>query len=210
MLRADRRAVGFFASKLRLQVVDGPCPVCHACGYLGSPFINNCGFDMAGAVFAHLLGRLSPRGDNILSHIIEVDQQQFFPPDTTPEALGMSTTAFAYVPASCSASASAESPQRCRIHVMLECITVAGRRSNRRPRWASCGTRDSMPGPRATGSSCIIDLGFIIIWAFRPSLLGGMPSTHVASSVFLSAQVSRMLTDARNPTLYPIIINIMF
>jgi len=118
MLRADRRAVAFFASKLRLQVVDGPCPVCHACGYLGSPFINNCGFDMAGAVFAHLLGRLSPRGDNILSHIIEVDQQQFFPPDTTPEALGMSTTAFAYVPASCSASASAESRQRCRIHVM--------------------------------------------------------------------------------------------
>lgn len=76
------------------------------CAATETPFINDCGYDQAGAILAHLLGPLNPpaapRG-----RIVAFDQAEFLP-DPTRHGLGL--TGFAYVPAACEAGG-------CRTHV---------------------------------------------------------------------------------------------
>lgn len=96
-------------------ITDDSCPssVCSGCGTLGSPFLNDCGYDMAGAMLAHLYGTLEPRGVADSSRIREVNQADFFPSGSTPSSIGMNERAFVYVPQRCSADTTA-----CRVHVM--------------------------------------------------------------------------------------------
>eukprot|EP01052_Picozoa_sp_SAG31_P047214 SAG31_NODE_9350_length_1291_cov_1.290268_2_plen_315_part_01 len=100
--------------------------VANSCGYLGAPFINDCGYDMAGAIFTHLLGPLKPRAPFVLGHVRRLQQSAYFPQSAegkryTPAQMAMSDFAYAYVPGRCgnnSAGMTRESRQSCQVHVM--------------------------------------------------------------------------------------------
>jgi poly(3-hydroxybutyrate) depolymerase len=82
----------------------------NACGATASPFINDCDYDQAGAILAHLYGPLeSPRAADE-SRLFEFDQVEFL---DDPESHGMSSTGYVYIPAACA------SAQGCRLHIAL-------------------------------------------------------------------------------------------
>ncbi|MBL0123934.1 MAG: hypothetical protein IPP88_14810 [Betaproteobacteria bacterium] len=72
------------------------------------PFINNCNFDLAGAMFQHLYGSLVPRTrDTLAGAFTEFDQTAFV------TAHGMAATGWVFVPKACASGAT------CRLHVAL-------------------------------------------------------------------------------------------
>ncbi len=72
------------------------------------PYINNCGFDLAGAILGHLYGPLKPRKDGDLpGTLVEFDQAGFI------KGHGMAASGWIYTPQSCMAR------KRCRLHVAL-------------------------------------------------------------------------------------------
>ncbi|HET7865680.1 MAG TPA: PHB depolymerase family esterase [Burkholderiaceae bacterium] len=74
-----------------------------------SPYINNCGFDLAGAMLAQLHGPLNPRNNGSLSgSFIEFDQTAFV------SGHGMGATGWAYVPQACRSGS-----VRCKVHVVF-------------------------------------------------------------------------------------------
>lgn len=80
----------------------------NACGTSASPYISNCGYDGAKAMFTHFYGTLNPRNDApAAGNYIEFDQAAF---TTNP---GMAATGWVYVPASCA------SGTQCKVHVAL-------------------------------------------------------------------------------------------
>ena len=79
-----------------------------ACLTKASPFINNCGFDLAGALLQHLYGPLAiSKAGALESGLIEFDQTPF------ATGHGMGTSGWIYVPKTCAAGA------QCRLHVAL-------------------------------------------------------------------------------------------
>jgi poly(3-hydroxybutyrate) depolymerase len=79
-----------------------------ACKSSASPYIDNCGFDLAGQLLQHLYGALAPRNDGALSgKSIEFDQA------TYAHGHGMAATGWLYVPAACAAG------DACRLHVAI-------------------------------------------------------------------------------------------
>jgi poly(3-hydroxybutyrate) depolymerase len=73
-----------------------------------APFINNCAFDLAGALLKHIYGPLAARKSGALEgSLIEFDQESI------AAGHGMGTTGWVYVPKACAAGAS------CRLHVAL-------------------------------------------------------------------------------------------
>ena len=78
-----------------------------ACLTLATPFINNCGFDLAGALLQHLYGTLTGRNSESAGSLIEFDQSAFV------TGHGMGTSGWIYVPKICTAATS------CRLHVAL-------------------------------------------------------------------------------------------
>jgi hypothetical protein len=78
------------------------------CATLAPPFINNCSFDLAGAILAHLYGPLQARSDGALSGSLrEFDQTPFV------RGQGMASTGWIFVPRPCSQSAV------CRLHIVF-------------------------------------------------------------------------------------------
>jgi poly(3-hydroxybutyrate) depolymerase len=80
-----------------------------ACSTKASPYINDCNFDLAGAMLAHLYGPLNPRNSGTLAagNFVEFNQGQFI------TGHGMAPTGWAYIPQACTAGA------QCRVHVVL-------------------------------------------------------------------------------------------
>jgi poly(3-hydroxybutyrate) depolymerase len=79
-----------------------------ACLIKATPFINNCNFDLAGAILQQLYGPLAPRTNGkIEGSSIEFDQSAFV------SGRGMATTGWLFVPKACAAGA------QCRVHVAL-------------------------------------------------------------------------------------------
>ena len=91
---------------------DG-CAPCNPCDYLGPPFINDCGYDLAGKLLEHAYGPLAPRTAPSPHAIWQLDQSRFFPPQKTEAEVGMDSRAYAYVPPACEGEKSAA----CKIHV---------------------------------------------------------------------------------------------
>lgn len=87
-----------------------------ACDNVAAPFINNCGFDLSGALLQHLYGPLAAKKTGALDGaLIEFEQAPF------EAAHGMGASGYAFVPKSCA------SGQSCRIHVALHgCKQNAG------------------------------------------------------------------------------------
>ncbi|MGY8904850.1 MAG: extracellular catalytic domain type 2 short-chain-length polyhydroxyalkanoate depolymerase [Burkholderiales bacterium] len=82
-----------------------------ACSVNGSPFINDCNFDLAGTMLAHFYGTLNPRNNATLpaGNFVEFNQSQFI------TGHGMAPTGWAYIPQACAAGGSAT----CRLHVVF-------------------------------------------------------------------------------------------
>jgi poly(3-hydroxybutyrate) depolymerase/chitodextrinase len=79
-----------------------------SCASTASPYINNCGYDQAGAILQQLYGTLNARNNGTLGgSFVEFDQTAFV------SGHGMAATGWAYVPAACAAGAT------CRLHVAL-------------------------------------------------------------------------------------------
>jgi poly(3-hydroxybutyrate) depolymerase len=79
-----------------------------ACSTTASPYINNCGFDLAGEMLKHIHGALAARNNGTLSGTFtEFDQSAF------ASGHGMATTGWVYVPASCASGAT------CKLHVVF-------------------------------------------------------------------------------------------
>lgn len=84
-------------------ITDGPGAECTA---KAVPWLNNCGFDLAGAVLTHLYGKLEARTDKATGTLHEVAQAD----DKLPS---LDSKAWVYVPKSCAEGAT------CRLHVAL-------------------------------------------------------------------------------------------
>jgi poly(3-hydroxybutyrate) depolymerase len=80
----------------------------NSCGTTGSPFINDCDYDQAGAILRHLYGSLAPPGVMDERRLLEFDQAEFV---ASPEAHGMASRGFVYIPAACAAG------ETCRLHI---------------------------------------------------------------------------------------------
>lgn len=80
-----------------------------SCSTKGSPYINNCNFDLAGAILAHIYGTLNARNNGTLptGNFVEFNQTQFITNH------GMAPTGWAYIPQACT------SGTQCRLHVVL-------------------------------------------------------------------------------------------
>lgn len=80
-----------------------------SCATKGSPYINNCNFDLAGAMLGHLYGTLNARNNATLpeANFVEFNQGSFITNH------GMATTGWAYIPQACKDGA------QCRLHVVL-------------------------------------------------------------------------------------------
>jgi poly(3-hydroxybutyrate) depolymerase len=83
----------------------------NACSVKAAPYINNCNFDLAGAVLQHLYGSLNARNPAALpeGNFVEFNQAAFI------TGHGMASTGWAYVPQACQAGGSTT----CRLHVVL-------------------------------------------------------------------------------------------
>jgi poly(3-hydroxybutyrate) depolymerase len=79
-----------------------------ACAVTGPPFINDCDFDAAGALLAHLLGPLEPPAARESGRFVRFDQKPFAGGDAY--SISMADSGYAYVPRACEAD-------RCRVHV---------------------------------------------------------------------------------------------
>jgi len=78
------------------------------CAVTATPFINNCCFDLAGAILWHLYGNLQDRNDGTLNgNFTEFDQKPF----TSPKH-NMADTGWVYIPKACEKGV-------CRLHVVL-------------------------------------------------------------------------------------------
>ncbi len=81
-----------------------------ACATTASPYINNCGFDLAGEILQHLYGPLNARNNGTLGgSFTEFNQGEF------SGGSGMAATGWLYTPAACAAG----SGNSCRVHVVL-------------------------------------------------------------------------------------------
>jgi poly(3-hydroxybutyrate) depolymerase len=76
-----------------------------ACETTESPFINDCGYDAAGALLAHLLGVLRPPSKSAEGRLLQFDQRPYGSRD-----ISMDDIAYVYVPNACGRGG-------CRVHV---------------------------------------------------------------------------------------------
>jgi poly(3-hydroxybutyrate) depolymerase len=79
-----------------------------ACAITAPPFINDCDYDAAGALLAHLLGPLAPPAAQSSGRIVRFDQQPFA--DGDAHSISLAEAGYAYVPHACEAT-------QCRVHV---------------------------------------------------------------------------------------------
>lgn len=86
-----------------------------ACDHLGSPFINNCSYDLAGAILNQIYGPLAPRVEAVLDNVVVVKQSEYVPLHDPELFTSLADTAYVYYPSSCS-----RSPTNCtRVHIVF-------------------------------------------------------------------------------------------
>ncbi len=78
-----------------------------ACATTAPPFLNQCGFDAAGALLAHIHGPLAPPSD-AGGRLIAYDQNEFL--DGDAGAASLAPAGYAWIPDACAGA-------RCRVHV---------------------------------------------------------------------------------------------
>lgn len=88
-----------------------------SCGFLGSPYVNNCGYHMAYYALNHLASfeAWGPRlvnGSAYVNSSLTTFSQAPFVAGGVPQASGFDSVGYAYVPAACAADVS-----HCRLHI---------------------------------------------------------------------------------------------
>ncbi len=87
------------------------------CDALSSPFLNDCGYDLAGSLLTQLYGPLAPPVA-AAGNLVAFDQTEF---DPDGKDHGLATAGYVYIPQACAAGA------RCRLHVAFHgCLQSAG------------------------------------------------------------------------------------
>jgi len=71
------------------------------CDYLGSPYINNCNYDAAGALLTAIYGPLAPAVSPLADNIVSFQQALYVPSGSTLKKLSLADTGYAYVPTKC-------------------------------------------------------------------------------------------------------------
>ena len=79
-----------------------------ACERTEPPFIVDCGYDAAGELLKHLLGKLAPRAISESGRLVRFDQAPYS--GNEPNSIALGATGFLYVPKSCEGGG-------CRVHV---------------------------------------------------------------------------------------------
>jgi poly(3-hydroxybutyrate) depolymerase len=82
-----------------------------ACAATGSPFINDCDYDQAGAILSAIYGELSPPAGDPGGRILEFDQGEFV---SQPASHSMNDVGYVYIPTACDGG---DAP--CRLHVVF-------------------------------------------------------------------------------------------
>lgn len=82
-----------------------------SCGAYGEPFINDCDFDAAGALFQHIYGALKSKVKAVGQNLQTFNQQTFFA--ATDDSVSMHANGHIYVPTSC------RQGNPCRLHIAL-------------------------------------------------------------------------------------------
>jgi len=104
-----------FAREYSLNAGHG-VPTLHygvPCADSKTPYINDCGYDGAGAIFTQLLGKLAPKGQQVLANWQSLYTYDFVPSGWTDYGLSLGDYARVYAPTACQAG------QRCRLHVVF-------------------------------------------------------------------------------------------
>jgi len=71
------------------------------CAYLGSPYINNCTYDMAGGILRHIYGNVALPGTYNSTNLYKVDQTAYVPVGYLPTEISIGPVGYAYIPAAC-------------------------------------------------------------------------------------------------------------
>jgi hypothetical protein len=91
------------------------------CNANQSPYIDQCGYDQAGAILQHIYGALNPPNRGALNGTVKHFDQSLYTQPDIPDALSMADEGFAYVPKVC------DSGEACRVHIALHgCKQDAG------------------------------------------------------------------------------------
>lgn len=85
----------------------------NACGFKGSPFVNNCDSDPEKTFLELFYGQMKPKAANLSGRLAAFDQNEFFD-NQRAESHSMGSTGYVYIPATCEAARS-----NCRVHVAL-------------------------------------------------------------------------------------------
>ena len=92
----------------------------NACAHLGSPYMNNCNFDLAGTIFTQFYGTLNPRAVPVDSNLIAFSQSTYG--DIAGASMGK--TGYVYVPSSCKTT-------QCKLHISFhgcqQSVTTVGK-----------------------------------------------------------------------------------
>ncbi len=81
-----------------------------SCGTAGSPFMNDCDYDQAGAILKLIYEDIDQRADAPAGRFVEFDQAEFL---EDPTSLGMAEDGIVYIPPVC------ETGPGCRVHIAL-------------------------------------------------------------------------------------------
>ncbi|MCP5365494.1 MAG: hypothetical protein H6905_09760 [Hyphomicrobiales bacterium] len=81
----------------------------NACDQFTEPYVNDCDYDLAGAMLSHFYGPLAPPAENV-GEMTAFDQREFFDTDVLT---GLADEGYIYVPKACADGA------LCRLHVAL-------------------------------------------------------------------------------------------
>jgi len=76
----------------------------NSCTYKGTPYINNCNYDGAGAALQTIYPTLKARGTANSNNIVSFDQSSYMPNGATPGSASMADQGFAYIPTACQSS----------------------------------------------------------------------------------------------------------
>ncbi|CAN5294020.1 PHB depolymerase family esterase [soil metagenome] len=86
------------------------------CDGFATPFLNSCGFDLAGETLKWIHGPLNPRTAAVQGNLMQFDQNEFRAPESR-DIDGFDSNAWVYVPSACKAGAT------CKLHVALHGCT---------------------------------------------------------------------------------------
>eukprot|EP00762_Andalucia_godoyi_P002011 ANDGO_02584.mRNA.1 polyhydroxybutyrate depolymerase len=86
------------------------------CDFLGSPFMNNCGFDSVGDMLTQLYGSVNaPAAEAKLENLYEFDQTAFMPKIVVShDLISLGESAYVYIPSVCQTPGA-----KCKIHVAM-------------------------------------------------------------------------------------------